>query len=104
MPWTSSDLGLILNGSLLATGLAWPVSASPAGVEGQSLQRQQQLGLWVIAGFLTFLALEKMFLNCKEEDPSQVSPKSQSLGIPVLFCFVFFLKWNPGPGEAQGLG
>ncbi|XP_063139359.1 zinc transporter ZIP13 isoform X2 [Rattus norvegicus] len=56
-----------------ATGLAWPVSASPAGVEGQSLQRQQQLGLWVIAGFLTFLALEKMFLNCKEEDPSQVS-------------------------------
>nr|XP_038960445.1 zinc transporter ZIP13 isoform X9 [Rattus norvegicus] len=58
-----------------ATGLAWPVSASPAGVEGQSLQRQQQLGLWVIAGFLTFLALEKMFLNCKEEDPSQAPSK-----------------------------
>ncbi|XP_006500163.1 zinc transporter ZIP13 isoform X3 [Mus musculus] len=55
-----------------ATGLAWPVSAPPAGGEGQSLQRQQQLGLWVIAGFLTFLALEKMFLNSKE-DPSQVS-------------------------------
>ncbi|XP_031226805.1 zinc transporter ZIP13 isoform X3 [Mastomys coucha] len=56
-----------------ATGLAWPVSAPPAGGEGQSLQRQQQLGLWVIAGFLTFLALEKMFLSSKEEDPSQVS-------------------------------
>ncbi|XP_015858356.1 zinc transporter ZIP13 isoform X3 [Peromyscus maniculatus bairdii] len=55
-----------------ATGLAWPVSAPPAG-EGQSLQQQQQLGLWVIAGFLTFLALEKMFLNGKEEGPSQVS-------------------------------
>ncbi|XP_021087632.1 zinc transporter ZIP13 isoform X8 [Mesocricetus auratus] len=66
--------GPIPNGSLLATGLAWPVSAPPAGGEGQSLQQQQQLGLWVIAGFLTFLALEKMFLNSKEkEGPSQVS-------------------------------
>ncbi|XP_028634377.1 zinc transporter ZIP13 isoform X1 [Grammomys surdaster] len=58
-----------------ATGLAWPVSAPPAGGEGQSLQRQQQLGLWVIAGFLTFLALEKMFLNSKEENPSQAPSK-----------------------------
>ncbi|XP_006984433.1 zinc transporter ZIP13 isoform X1 [Peromyscus maniculatus bairdii] len=57
-----------------ATGLAWPVSAPPAG-EGQSLQQQQQLGLWVIAGFLTFLALEKMFLNGKEEGPSQTPSK-----------------------------
>lgn len=78
MPWTSSDLGPIPNGSLLATGLAWPVSAPPAGGEGQSLQRQQQLGLWVIAGFLTFLALEKMFLNSKEEEPSQVSPSPRA--------------------------
>ncbi|XP_021087621.1 zinc transporter ZIP13 isoform X2 [Mesocricetus auratus] len=68
--------GPIPNGSLLATGLAWPVSAPPAGGEGQSLQQQQQLGLWVIAGFLTFLALEKMFLNSKEkEGPSQALSK-----------------------------
>lgn len=67
--------------------MAWPVSAPPAG-EGQSLQQQQQLGLWVIAGFLTFLALEKMFLNGKEEGPSQVSHRPQSLDISVLvFCF-----------------
>lgn len=49
-----------------------------AGGEGQSLQQQQQLGLWVIAGFLTFLALEKMFLDSKEQErTSQVSPKLQ---------------------------
>lgn len=88
-PQTSPDLGPIPNDSLLATGLAWPVSAPPAGGEGQSLQQQQQLGLWVIAGFLTFLALEKMFLNSKEkEGPSQVSHKTQSPDMLVLF-FVF---------------
>ncbi|XP_053780814.1 zinc transporter ZIP13 isoform X3 [Desmodus rotundus] len=48
--------------------------AAPAGGEGQSLQQQQQLGLWVIAGFLTFLALEKMFLDSKEQEgANQVS-------------------------------
>nr|XP_038960439.1 zinc transporter ZIP13 isoform X1 [Rattus norvegicus] len=59
---------------LLPEAWAYTCNISP-GVEGQSLQRQQQLGLWVIAGFLTFLALEKMFLNCKEEDPSQAPSK-----------------------------
>lgn len=57
--------------------------APPAGGEGQSLQQQQQLGLWVIAGFLTFLALEKMFLDSKKEGASQVSPRSQSLNMPA---------------------
>lgn len=52
----------------------------PAGGKGQSLQQQQQLGLWVITGFLTFLALEKMLLDSKEEEEtSQVSPRSQDL-------------------------
>ncbi|KAF6106272.1 solute carrier family 39 member 13 [Phyllostomus discolor] len=55
-------------------GLAWPVSAAPAGGEGQSLQQQQQLGLWVIAGFLTFLALEKMFLDSKEQEGANQAP------------------------------
>ncbi|CAK7308371.1 zinc transporter ZIP13 isoform X5 [Vulpes vulpes] len=58
---------------LLPEAWAYTCSASPGG-EGQSLQQQQQLGLWVIAGFLTFLALEKMFLDSKEkEGASQVS-------------------------------
>lgn len=69
------------------TALAWPgpVSAAPAGGEGQSLQQQQQLGLWVIAGFLTFLALEKMFLDSKEkEGTSQVSPQPRGRAWRVL--------------------
>ncbi|PNJ68292.1 SLC39A13 isoform 9, partial [Pongo abelii] len=57
---------------LLPEAWAYTCSASPGG-EGQSLQQQQQLGLWVIAGILTFLALEKMFLDSKEEGTSQVS-------------------------------
>ncbi|XP_036076993.1 zinc transporter ZIP13 isoform X3 [Rousettus aegyptiacus] len=59
-----------------SVALAWPGLSvlPPAGGEGRSLQQQQQLGLWVIAGFLTFLALEKMFLDSKEqEESSQVS-------------------------------
>ncbi|XP_030650487.1 zinc transporter ZIP13 isoform X2 [Nomascus leucogenys] len=57
---------------LLPEAWAYTCSASPGG-EGQSLQQQRQLGLWVIAGILTFLALEKMFLDSKEEGTSQVS-------------------------------
>ncbi|XP_019511847.1 PREDICTED: zinc transporter ZIP13 isoform X6 [Hipposideros armiger] len=58
---------------LLPEAWAYTCSASRGG-EGQSLQQQQQLGLWVIAGFLTFLALEKMFLDSKEQErTSQVS-------------------------------
>ncbi|XP_041493669.1 zinc transporter ZIP13 isoform X1 [Microtus oregoni] len=60
---------------LLPEAWAYTCRISPGG-EGQSLQQQQQLGLWVIAGFLTFLALEKMFLNSKEkEGPSQAPSK-----------------------------
>lgn len=58
---------------LLPEAWAYTCSASRGG-EGQILQQQQQLGLWVIAGFLTFLALEKMFLDSKEQErTSQVS-------------------------------
>ncbi|XP_032021868.1 zinc transporter ZIP13 isoform X2 [Hylobates moloch] len=57
---------------LLPEAWAYTCSASPGG-EGQSLQQQRQLGLWVIAGILTFLALEKTFLDGKEEGTSQVS-------------------------------
>jgi zinc transporter 13 len=77
--------------------LAWPVSVLPAGGERQSLQQQQQLGLWVIAGFLTFLALEKMFLNSKEEGIGQVSPSPRTWTCQLHF-------WGGAQGlEAQGL-
>ncbi|XP_053416757.1 zinc transporter ZIP13 isoform X3 [Nycticebus coucang] len=63
---------------LLPEAWAYTCSASPvlpsAGGEGQSLQQQQQLGLWVIAGILTFLALEKMFLDSKERDGTNQAP------------------------------
>ncbi|XP_006057425.1 zinc transporter ZIP13 isoform X3 [Bubalus kerabau] len=63
---------------LLPEAWAYTNSASsvlpPAGGERQRLQQQQQLGLWVIAGFLTFLVLEKLFLDSKgKEETSQVS-------------------------------
>uniref|UniRef100_A0A6I8NSC1 Zinc transporter ZIP13 n=1 Tax=Ornithorhynchus anatinus TaxID=9258 RepID=A0A6I8NSC1_ORNAN len=67
--------GLLGNVFLHLLPEAWAYTRSAAqGGEGQSLQQQQLLGLWVIAGFFTFLGLEKMFLDGKEEEqPSQVS-------------------------------
>ncbi|XP_055457004.1 zinc transporter ZIP13 isoform X2 [Psammomys obesus] len=66
--------GLLGNVFLHLLPEAWAYNCIiSSGGEGQSLQQQQHLGLWVIAGFLTFLALEKMFLNSKKEDLSQVS-------------------------------
>ncbi|KAG8519571.1 Zinc transporter ZIP13 [Galemys pyrenaicus] len=68
--------GLLGNVFLHLLPEAWAYSCSTSrGGEGQSLQQQQQLGLWVIAGFLTFLALEKMFLDSKEEGASQAPSK-----------------------------
>ncbi|XP_007955711.1 zinc transporter ZIP13 [Orycteropus afer afer] len=72
---------------LLPEAWAYTCSANPGG-EGQRLQQQQQLGLWVIAGFLTFLVLEKMFLDSKEkEGPSQVpskDPMAATAAAPTL--------------------
>uniref|UniRef100_A0A2I3GQX8 Zinc transporter ZIP13 n=1 Tax=Nomascus leucogenys TaxID=61853 RepID=A0A2I3GQX8_NOMLE len=65
------------------TALAWLGLAWPGG-EGQSLQQQRQLGLWVIAGILTFLALEKMFLDSKEEGTSQAPNKDPTAAAAAL--------------------
>ncbi|XP_004627026.1 zinc transporter ZIP13 isoform X1 [Octodon degus] len=62
---------------LLPEAWGYTCSARPGG-EGQSLQQQQQLGLWVIAGLLTFLALEKLFLDSKEEESRQASSKDST--------------------------
>ncbi|XP_060462607.1 zinc transporter ZIP13 isoform X3 [Panthera onca] len=73
---------------LLPEAWAYTCSASPvlppAGGEGQSLQQQQQLGLWVIAGFLTFLALEKMFLDSKEKEETSQAPSKDPAAAAAL--------------------
>ncbi|KAF5920628.1 hypothetical protein HPG69_011208 [Diceros bicornis minor] len=68
---------------LLPEAWAYTCSASPGG-EGQSLQQQQQLGLWVIAGFLTFLALEKMFLDSKEKEGTSQAPSKDPAAAATL--------------------
>ncbi|XP_006865194.1 PREDICTED: zinc transporter ZIP13 [Chrysochloris asiatica] len=65
---------------LLPEAWAYTCSTSPGG-EGQCLQQQQQLGLWVIAGFLTFLMLEKMFLDCKEKEGSSQAPNKDPTAV-----------------------
>ncbi|XP_013976774.1 zinc transporter ZIP13 isoform X1 [Canis lupus familiaris] len=69
-----------------SVALAWPGLSvlPPAGGEGQSLQQQQQLGLWVIAGFLTFLALEKMFLDSKEKEGASQAPSKDPAAAAAL--------------------
>ncbi|XP_036181819.1 zinc transporter ZIP13 isoform X2 [Myotis myotis] len=68
--------GLLGNVFLHLLPEAWAYTCSSSlGGERQSLQQQQQLGLWVIAGFLTFLALEKMFLDRKEQEETSQAPR-----------------------------
>ncbi|XP_010610720.1 zinc transporter ZIP13 isoform X2 [Fukomys damarensis] len=69
--------GLLGNVFLHLLPEAWAYTCSVGG-EGQSLQQQQQLGLWVIAGFLTFLALEKVFLDSKEKEVSRQASSKDS--------------------------
>nr|XP_026254853.1 zinc transporter ZIP13 isoform X2 [Urocitellus parryii] len=78
--WICSLLGSLMVGlsgvfPLLVIPLEMGTMLRSEGGEGQSLQQQQQLGLWVIAGFLTFLALEKMFLDSKKEGANQAPSK-----------------------------
>nr|KAF6343671.1 solute carrier family 39 member 13 [Pipistrellus kuhlii] len=68
--------GLLGNVFLHLLPEAWAYTCSSSlGGERQSLQQQQQLGLWVIAGFLTFLALEKTFLDSKEQEGTSQAPR-----------------------------
>uniref|UniRef100_A0A2K5JWT3 Zinc transporter ZIP13 n=1 Tax=Colobus angolensis palliatus TaxID=336983 RepID=A0A2K5JWT3_COLAP len=69
--------GLLGNVFLHLLPEAWAYTCSTSPGEPGARQCQEwgpgQLGLWVIAGILTFLALEKMFLDSKSEGTSQVS-------------------------------
>ncbi|KAM9015562.1 zinc transporter ZIP13 isoform 1-T3 [Guaruba guarouba] len=59
--------GLLGNVFLHLLPEAWAYTCS-AMTEGQSFQQQKLLGLWVIIGFLTFLVLEKIFLEEEEKE------------------------------------
>ncbi|KFZ50090.1 Zinc transporter ZIP13, partial [Podiceps cristatus] len=61
--------GLLGNVFLHLLPEAWAYTCSATTGEGQSFQQQKLLGLWVITGFLTFLVLEKIFLEKEEECP-----------------------------------
>uniref|UniRef100_A0AC11BLU9 Solute carrier family 39 member 13 n=1 Tax=Ovis aries TaxID=9940 RepID=A0AC11BLU9_SHEEP len=69
-----------------SVALAWPGLSvlPPAGGEGRSLQQQQQLGLWVIAGFLTFLVLEKLFLDSKGKEENSQAPSKDPAAAAAL--------------------
>ncbi|XP_007113009.1 zinc transporter ZIP13 isoform X2 [Physeter macrocephalus] len=82
---------------LLPEAWAYTYSASPGG-EGQSLQQQQQLGLWVIAGFLTFLALEKMFLDSKEKEETSQAPSKDPAAAAALSGGHHLAQPAAGPG------
>ncbi|XP_021388965.2 zinc transporter ZIP13 [Lonchura striata] len=61
--------GLLGNVFLHLLPEAWAYTCSATTGKGQSFQQQKLLGLWVIIGFLTFLVLEKIFLEKEEEYP-----------------------------------
>ncbi|XP_053836104.1 zinc transporter ZIP13 isoform X2 [Vidua macroura] len=65
--------GLLGNVFLHLLPEAWAYTCSATTGEGQSFQQQKLLGLWVIIGFLTFLVLEKIFLEKEEEYPGVIS-------------------------------
>ncbi|XP_010016737.1 PREDICTED: zinc transporter ZIP13 [Nestor notabilis] len=60
--------GLLGNVFLHLLPEAWAYTCSATSGEGQSFQQQKLLGLWVIIGFLTFLVLEKIFLEEEEKE------------------------------------
>ncbi|XP_027418194.1 zinc transporter ZIP13 isoform X1 [Bos indicus x Bos taurus] len=68
---------------LLPEAWAYTNSASSGG-ERQSLQQQQQLGLWVIAGFLTFLVLEKLFFDSKGKEETSQAPSKDPAAAAAL--------------------
>ncbi|XP_057409664.1 zinc transporter ZIP13 isoform X3 [Balaenoptera acutorostrata] len=101
--WICSLLGSLMVGlsgvfPLLVIPLEMGTTLRSEGGEGQSLQQQQQLGLWVIAGFLTFLALEKMFLDSKEKEETSQAPSKDPAAAAVLSGGHHLAQPAAGPG------
>uniref|UniRef100_A0A2K5DEF1 Zinc transporter ZIP13 n=1 Tax=Aotus nancymaae TaxID=37293 RepID=A0A2K5DEF1_AOTNA len=80
--------GLLGNVFLHLLPEAWAYTCSTGPGEPGARRRQEwgpgQLGLWVIAGILTFLVLEKMFLDSKEEGASQAPSKDPTAAAAAL--------------------
>ncbi|KFQ60981.1 Zinc transporter ZIP13, partial [Pelecanus crispus] len=70
--------GLLGNVFLHLLPEAWAYTCSATTGEGQSFQQQKLLGLWVIIGFLTFLVLEKIFLEKEEKERHGVGCDSKA--------------------------
>ncbi|XP_063188110.1 zinc transporter ZIP13 [Chroicocephalus ridibundus] len=70
--------GLLGNVFLHLLPEAWAYTCSATTGEGQSFQQQKLLGLWVIIGFLTFLILEKIFLEKEEKECPSVGCDSKA--------------------------
>lgn len=69
--------------------VSWRFLSCPS--EGQSFQQQKLLGLWVIIGFLTFLVLEKIFLEEEEKEcPGVVSLQLEGRE----YCYVWSTVLN----------
>ncbi|XP_007113010.1 zinc transporter ZIP13 isoform X3 [Physeter macrocephalus] len=101
--WVCSLLGSLVVGlsgvfPLLVIPLEMGTTLRSEGGEGQSLQQQQQLGLWVIAGFLTFLALEKMFLDSKEKEETSQAPSKDPAAAAALSGGHHLAQPAAGPG------
>nr|XP_058925591.1 zinc transporter ZIP13 isoform X2 [Kogia breviceps] len=101
--WVCSLLGSLVVGlsgvfPLLVIPLETGTTLRSEGGEGQSLQQQQQLGLWVIAGFLTFLALEKMFLDSKEKEETSQAPSKDPAAAAALSGGHHLAQPAAGPG------
>uniref|UniRef100_A0A8C8RBB9 Zinc transporter ZIP13 n=1 Tax=Pelusios castaneus TaxID=367368 RepID=A0A8C8RBB9_9SAUR len=70
--------GLLGNVFLHLLPEAWAYTCSASAGGGQSFQQQKLLGLWVIIGFLTFLTIEKMFLEREKQEWSSSGSDSKA--------------------------
>ncbi|XP_027741958.1 zinc transporter ZIP13 [Empidonax traillii] len=72
--------GLLGNVFLHLLPEAWAYTCAATTGEEQSFHQQKLLGLWVIIGFITFLVLEKIFLEKEEKDYPGVDCDSKAPG------------------------
>ncbi|KFQ30844.1 Zinc transporter ZIP13, partial [Mesitornis unicolor] len=96
--------GLLGNVFLHLLPEAWAYTCSATTGEGQSFQQQKLLGLWVIIGFLTFLVLEKIFLEKEEKDCRGVSCDSKAPAGKIPNGSGYTLPKVAGQSQRAGTG